>query len=49
MPFDYITQRKVKLFFKDPIIADLKQALLNKDYAHSKYKSKQDADEEEEE
>lgn len=49
MPFDYLTSRKVKRFYKDPIILDLPKAMLDKEYAHSKYQSKFIEDEEEEE
>ena len=49
MPFDYLTSRKVKRFYKDPIIKDMPKAMLDKEYAHSKYVSKYEEDEDEEE
>ena len=49
MPFDYITQRKVKCFFKDAIIDDLQRAMMDKEYAHRKYISQKDMSELEEE
>mmetsp|Transcript_30113 Transcript_30113/g.29379 ORF Transcript_30113/g.29379 Transcript_30113/m.29379 type:complete len:147 (-) Transcript_30113:337-777(-) len=49
MPFDFQTQRKVKKFFKDPVIGDLTKAMLDKIYAHKSYKSLKHRDEIEEE
>ena len=36
MPFDYLTQRRTKMFFKEEII-DITRAMLSKEYALSKF------------